>query len=314
APTRPPSAPAARGGGLTPALTREVGGWFGLDAIFATHQRIAMGDPTVRRDGDRWWWATRTPAGPATAVAIPGPDRVTVHLWGPGAGEVAVEALLGADDDPSGFVAHDPVVADAVRRFPELRFGRTGTIVDRLIAGVLGQRVTGKAAAEAWRGLVFRFGGAAPGPHPSLRLPPDPAALANEPYYTLHRFGVERNRAQTLIEACKRRNRLEALAREPVAVAHERLTGLRGIGPWTAAHVLGSSHGGADVVQTGDLHLPNGVAWALAGEARADDDRMLALLAPYAGHRGRVLRLLAQRGIGAPKFGPRADATDIRGM
>ena len=39
----------------------------------------------------------------------------------------------------------------------------------------------------------------------------------------------------------------------------------------------------------GDYHFPNTVAWALAGEARADDDRMLELLSPYAGQRGRVL-------------------------
>ena len=53
----------------------------------------------------------------------------------------------------------------------------------------------------------------------------------------------------------------------------------------------------------GDYHLPNTVAWALAGEARADDDRMLELLAPFAGQRGRVVRLLKAGGISAPKFG-----------
>jgi hypothetical protein len=32
---------------------------------------------------------------------------------------------------------------------------------------------------------------------------------------------------------------------------------------------------------------------------------MLELLAPYAGHRGRVIRLLERDGHRAPRFGPR---------
>jgi hypothetical protein len=47
------------------------------------------------------------------------------------------------------------------------------------------------------------------------------------------------------------------------------------------------------------------VAWALAGEARADDARMLELLEPYRGHRGRVIRLLVAGHPGPPRFGPR---------
>jgi 3-methyladenine DNA glycosylase/8-oxoguanine DNA glycosylase len=58
-------------------------------------------------------------------------------------------------------------------------------------------------------------------------------------------------------------------------------------------------------VSVGDFHIPNTVAWALAGEARGTDARMLELLEPYAGHRGRVCDLLAAGGISAPKFGPR---------
>jgi 3-methyladenine DNA glycosylase/8-oxoguanine DNA glycosylase len=63
--------------------------------------------------------------------------------------------------------------------------------------------------------------------------------------------------------------------------------------------------GDADAVSVGDYHLPNTVAFALAGEARADDERMLELLAPFAGHRGRVVRLIEGSGITAPRRGPR---------
>jgi hypothetical protein len=47
------------------------------------------------------------------------------------------------------------------------------------------------------------------------------------------------------------------------------------------------------------------VSWALAGEPRADDDRMLELLEPYRGQRARVQRLLEVGRIVPPRYGPR---------
>ena len=64
-------------------------------------------------------------------------------------------------------------------------------------------------------------------------------------------------------------------------------------------------YGDPDAVSVGDYHIPNTVAWALAGEPRGDDARMLELLEPFRGHRGRVCVLLAAAGIAAPRFGPR---------
>ena len=52
-------------------------------------------------------------------------------------------------------------------------------------------------------------------------------------------------------------------------------------------------------------NIKNVVTYALTGAARGSDEHMLELLAPFAGHRGRVCGLLAAAGITAPKFGPR---------
>ena len=75
-----------------------------------------------------------------------------------------------------------------------------------------------------------------------------------------------------------------------------------GIGPWTAAEVVRFAFGDPDAVSVGDYHLPNMVAWALAGEPRADDARMLELLEPYRGQRGRVQRYLEVGRITAPRW------------
>ena len=77
------------------------------------------------------------------------------------------------------------------------------------------------------------------------------------------------------------------------------LRAIPGIGPWTAAEVGIRAFGDPDAVSVGDFHLPNMVAWALAGEPRGTDERMLELLEPYRGQRGRVLRLLELSGGGA---------------
>ena len=90
----------------------------------------------------------------------------------------------------------------------------------------------------------------------------------------------------------------------PRRPAWDRLRAVPGVGAWTAAKVAGTAFGDADAVPVGDYHLPSLVSWALAGEPRAGDERMLQLLAPFAGHRGRVLRLLLAEHVAAPRFAP----------
>jgi len=63
--------------------------------------------------------------------------------------------------------------------------------------------------------------------------------------------------------------------------------------------------GDLDAVSVGDFHHKNLVSWALAGEPRGTDARMLELLAPYAGRRALVIRLLELSGLRPPRYGPR---------
>jgi 3-methyladenine DNA glycosylase/8-oxoguanine DNA glycosylase len=155
----------------------------------------------------------------------------------------------------------------------------------------------------------------APGPVERLLLPPDPGAVAATPYWVFHPFGVEQRRADTLCRVAAVAPRLEECTN--AADTTRRLTAITGIGPWTAAEVVRVVFGDPDAVSVGDYHIPHIVSWALAGEARAGaregepgalapaDVRMLELLEPFRGHRGRVCVLLEQAGMAAPKFGPR---------
>jgi 3-methyladenine DNA glycosylase/8-oxoguanine DNA glycosylase len=84
-----------------------------------------------------------------------------------------------------------------------------------------------------------------------------------------------------------------------------------GVGPWTVAEVARVALGDLDAVSVGDYHLPNQVAWALAGEPRADDARMLELLEPCRPYRAIATRLIEASGLGAPRYGPRQRLRDF---
>ena len=270
-----------------------------------------------RRDltPDRAQWASHTPDGPAAVTMVRRlPGVVEATAAGPGAEWLLgrVPDLLGLPDDPEGFNPPPGLIATLHRRSPGLRLARTGRVFDAVLPAVLGQKVTSQAAVRSYRALTRRFGARAPST--DLWLPPGPDVLAELPYWEFHDMGVERKRASVIVEAARRAGRLEEALLMDRGAAYRRITAVRGIGDWTAGHVMGVAWGDVDAVPTGDYHLPNTVAWALAGEDRADDERMLELLEPYAGQRRRALLLIKGAGIHAPKYGPRRQVSSFEAM
>jgi 3-methyladenine DNA glycosylase/8-oxoguanine DNA glycosylase len=185
-----------------------------------------------------------------------------------------------------------------------VRFGRTDRVFEALVPAVCEQKVTGAEATRAYRVLVMRHSERAPGPG-DLWLPLDPERLARLPYFALHPAGIEQRRADAIRRVAARAAWLEGAARLAPPDALARLQAVRGIGPWSAAETARAAFGDPDAVSVGDFHLPHLVTWALAGEPRGTDARMLELLEPWRGQRARVVRLLELSGIQAPRYGPR---------
>jgi endonuclease III len=284
--------------------------------------RHGGGDPAYRVDAAGAVWRTSlTPEGPGTLrVAsrslLPEGTLVTGQAWGPGAGWLldTLPAQLGADDDVSGFTVCHPAVGELVLRHPGLRVGRTGRVFEALVPAVLEQKVVGREAHRAWRFLLRTFGQAAPGPAPDgMRVFPTPQVWARVPSWEWHRAGVEGVRARTIIAAAGVAARLEQVLELPPAEADRRLRSLPGIGVWTSAEVRQRAAGDPDAVSVGDYHLPRVVGWTLAGRI-TDDAGMLELLAPYAGHRYRVTRLIELGGSHPPRRGPRMPVRDYRAL
>lgn len=271
------------------------------------HLAVVPNDPTLVVGDREAWWATRTPDGPGSLCLRLSGSTLSACAFGPGAPWLLsrADAIAGLHDDVSGLAAFDhPLVRQLARTFAGVRIPATGRLFHHAVAAILGQKVTGGEASRGYRGLLRHFRSPVPGPAPArLMLPPDPADVAATPYWRFHPWGIEQKRADTVRRAAAFASRLEKATDSVLAT--RLLTSVQGIGPWTAAEVVRVAFGDGDAVSVGDYHLKNVVAWALAGEARGTDERMLELLEPFRGHRGRVVALLQMAGHAAPKFGPR---------
>jgi 3-methyladenine DNA glycosylase/8-oxoguanine DNA glycosylase len=111
-----------------------------------------------------------------------------------------------------------------------------------------------------------------------------------------------------------RADRIEETTAMSLPDAHRRLQAFPGVGAWTANEVALVALGDPDAVSVGDFHLKNLVSYALAGEPRGTDERMLELLEPYRGHRARAVRLIERAAIGAPRYGPRVEVPAIASL
>ncbi|MCQ1949199.1 3-methyladenine DNA glycosylase [Arthrobacter sp. zg-Y859] len=283
-------------------------------------------DPTIRLGPGVAWLAFLTPEGPATLnlreEPVPAPGaRVRAQAWGPGARCAldSVPALLGEHDDWSGFdddafLATLPrLVTETRRRNPSLRLPSTGRIMDSLIPVVLEQKVTVLEAYYAWRYLVTRYGVEAPGPAPSgMKAAPAPETWRKIPSWDWHQARVDLSRSTTILRACALASGLERLAEDPLGEdLTAKLCSVPGIGAWSAAEITQRTHGAPDSVSVGDYHLAAYVGAALTGK-RTDDAGMLELLAPWQGHRQRVVRMIMLSGYRKPTYGPKLAPMDHR--
>ncbi len=279
--------------------------------------RRGTADPTYCVEPGGVWLTALLPDGPATLRLEPCPDGgVEARAWGPGAEQAlaAVPDLLGARDRPEDFTPTHRGLHEAARRLAGMRVPRTGRVFETLVPAVLEQKVTGVEARRAWRWLLRRYGLPAPGPGPAhLRVVPPAAVWRRVPSWDWHAAGVDAKRSRTVISAALVAEALERTVGLAAAEARRRLELVPGIGVWTSAEVAQRAYGDADAVSVGDYHLSHLVGCALAGY-RVDDAGMLELLAPYAPHRYRVVRLLESAAAPMPRFGPRLAPRDFSRM
>jgi len=279
-------------------------------------------DPSVRRlAAGHWWMAARTAIGPASLEMFsPHVGEVRARAWGDGAEWIVdrLPLLLGVGDDVDGFdeavAAGHPFVRQAWRRQQDSwRITSTGLVMHALVQAILEQKVTGKESKRSWQRLLRDHGEVPPGPAPpGMFVMPTAPALQRVPSWWWRTYDVDHSRSSTIIRAAQRADAVQGLADQPLPQARRALVSLPGVGVWTVAEVAGRALGDADAVSVGDYHLAKMVGYTLTGIPDGTDEQMLELLAPYRGHRQRVIRLVESAGSKQPRRGPRITIPDRR--
>ena len=285
-------------------------------AQLLVHRR-GPADPTYRLVDGVHWRGLRTPEGPASiAIRARGARGAEIEAgaWGTGAGWALdrLPAMLGGEDDVSGFAPEDGLLREAIRQYGLPRFGRTGLVFEALLPAILEQKVTGQEAFLGFRRLVRQYGEPAPGAPAGeldLRLQPDAEAIRQVPSWTWLKLHVDPARSRALVTAARVADSLERIAALPAtpdgrAEAERRLTGLAGIGEWTAAEVRQRALGDPDAVSFGDYHVAKDIGWAVSGTPWSDDE-LRAYLAQHRPHRQRVVSLLYRARGARPRHGAR---------
>lgn len=270
--------------------------------------RFGPYDPTYVLEERRLAHAFWGPTAPVTVAMTADVHKTTIEVraFGPDA-EWAVQQApnwLSLDDDEGDFAPDHPLLRRLRRDLGRLRLVRPPSVFDMFVRLVFQQRVAWRDAARSFRQLTLTYGRPAPGPF-SLTTALSAAQWRQIPPAELTARGVEAKRARTVRQAAVSARRIEETRSMTPEAANARLRAFSGVGVWTAQGVLGFGLGYPDAVQEEDYDLPRLVSVALSGEPRGDDARMLSLLAPYAGHRFRVIRLLLESNIKPPRFGPR---------
>ena len=272
------------------------------------HVGMGGADPTLVVRGNEACWGLQGPTGPLSVYARQERDELECRVFGADASwlQPQLPALFGLDDKPSLFEPDHPGIKQLARRFAGMHLVKLPGFEARLCQVVLLQLVTWHDATRAWRALV-RYAGE-PGPGISaLRCAPRLSVVGALPIERLVGLGLPYQHAHTLRAVAAEARLLARLPDYDPAAAIAGMQRIRGIGPWTANYVLGTAGAYADALLTGDLHLPNALAWLINREARADDARMIELLEDFRPHRFRIVRYLWASGAHAPRRGARLD-------
>lgn len=196
---------------------------------------------------------------------------------------------LPLDDGADCFAPEHPLLRRLNKGFAGLRLMRMPWTFDVAAGAVLQQRVRWQTAYTDFKNIALRWG-----TRTEARCAfPTSTQLARVPTARLESIGLDPKRARALhLLACADVRHRFLHPHADLADVNRRLLLIHGIGPWTAGLIAGVAYGDPDAVPVGDLHIPSLVTSALAGEPDGTDERMLELLAPYAGHRFRVIRML----------------------
>jgi DNA-3-methyladenine glycosylase II len=193
------------------------------------------------------------------------------------------ETQADLDDAMHALVAQDPRLKPILERtgMPALRRREPGFA--GLAAIVTGQQLSTASAGAIWARLSAAFD------------PFDHDALLRARADRLGRLGLSAAKIKTLKsiarELAAERLNLDVLANEEADAAHNTLTALHGIGPWTAEIYLLFCLGHGDAWPAGDIAVQEAVKIGLGLKTRPTSKEMAPLAEPWRPMRGAAAHL-----------------------
>lgn len=227
---------------------------------------------------------------PRLEVVVTGPSSAAAVVR-PAAD--AVDRLLGASVDLDAWyeiAAGNEATAGLADRFRGMKPPRFSSTYEALMTAIFCQQITldfGITIVNAW---IERFGGRLQGPEQAVWLLPAPSALARLRASELRPLRISRQKATAAIEVSCRVTRceldLEMLESRPDGDVIDTLTGLPGVGRWTADHVLLRGLGRLHTFPSNDAGARNSLSKLLGAERPMRYDevaRAVTRWQPYAG-------------------------------
>lgn len=195
-----------------------------------------------------------------------------------------IESVIDIEEGVAALARNCPHLrrVHAAAGMPPLRRRPGG--FEGLAQAIVNQQLSVASAAAIWSRLSALL--------PDLQ----PASFLKAPAEDLRRCGLPRGKIETLtrlaevIEAGKLD--LTEFDRAPEDAIHAALTGIKGIGPWTADIYIMFCLGRADAWSPGDLALQSAVKDALALADRPTSREMVSIAERWRPWRGVAARLL----------------------
>jgi len=153
----------------------------------------------------------------------------------------------------------DPVLGCLCERFRGVRIPQTPTVFETLIFAALEQQVNLSFAHQVKKALIETYGGRVEFEGRCYNALPEPAALAITTPSELRRLQISGPKARYLIGISRATLDgsldLEGLRDLEPALAHAKLMGQKGVGPWTAQYVGLRALGHPDCLPAADVGL-----------------------------------------------------------
>lgn len=257
---------------------------FALTVAHQTNYRGAAGSDLLA-DGVyyRALWLNGEPLGVA---ARPVADGIEVSLPNGGSPQTLDAAaewvawLLGLDVPMDGFyemLANDPVLSAAIGGLRGLRHTRTETVWEALVHAIVGQQVSGIVARVIRNGLTTEYGTEIAMDGHVVHAFPRPQTLLEAGRDALRERKLSARKAEYVLGIADMalRGDLDHATLAPLSdeEAIAVLSGIRGVGRWTAQWTLMRALGRVDALPAGDLALQRVIGeWYFDGKRLTEQE------------------------------------------